>query len=429
MTSSSDSAAPPLAGRQILLGVSGGIAAYKTPELVRRLRDRGAEVQVVMTENAHRFVTPVALQAVSGRPVRADLWDAQAEAAMGHIELARWADVLLIAPATADTLSRLASGRANDLLTTLRLATRAPLILVPAMNHVMWNHAITQRNVRALLEDGAEVLGPDIGPQACGEFGPGRMMEPAAICAALEVRVGRGAANRALAGPLSGRHVVVTAGPTREAIDPVRYISNHSSGKQGYAVAAAAVAAGARVTLVSGPVTIAPPAGVELVRVTSAEEMSAAVQARLSDCDLFIGVAAVADYRPGVQAQEKIKKTPATRGGMTLELIENPDIIAGVAARSPRPFVVGFAAETHEALAHAREKRIRKGMDMIVVNDVSRADIGFNTDENDVTVIWDGGEERLSKGSKAAIATAVMDRVIRQYVDRLALANPAAMAE
>jgi phosphopantothenoylcysteine decarboxylase/phosphopantothenate--cysteine ligase len=429
MTQSPDSAVPPLAGRQILLGVSGGIAAYKTPELVRRLRDRGAEVQVVMTENAYRFVTPVALQAVSGRPVRADLWDAQAEAAMGHIELARWADVLLIAPATADTLSRLASGRADDLLTTLRLATRAPLILVPAMNHVMWNHAVTQRNLRTLLEDGAEVLGPDVGSQACGEFGPGRMVEPAAICAALEARLGPGAAGRVLEGPLAGRHVVVTAGPTREAIDPVRYISNHSSGKQGYAVAAAAVAAGARVTLVSGPVAIPPPADVALVRVTSAEEMNAAVQAHLSDCDLFIGVAAVADYRPGVQAQEKIKKTPATRGSMTLELIENPDIIAGVAAHSPRPFVVGFAAETHEALPHAREKRIRKGMDMIVVNDVSRTDIGFNTDENDVTVIWDGGEERLPMGSKAAIATAVLDRIIHQYVDRLALAKPSAMAK
>jgi phosphopantothenoylcysteine decarboxylase / phosphopantothenate---cysteine ligase len=420
----------PLAGRHILLGISGGIAAYKTPELVRRLRDTGAEVQVVMTENAHRFVAAVALQAVSGRPVRDDLWDEQAEAAMGHIELARWADLLLVAPASADTLSRLAAGRADDLLTTLRLATRAPLVVAPAMNHVMWAHPATQRNLATLVADGAEVLGPDHGAQACGEFGPGRMVEPGAICAALIARLGtRVHGPGPLSGPLTGRHVIVTAGPTREAIDPVRYITNHSSGKQGYAMAAAAVALGARVTLVSGPVNLAPPAGVDLVSVTSAIEMHEAVQNRLADCDIFIGVAAVADYRPDTLATEKIKKTPENRGGMRLELVENPDIIAQVASHSPRPFVVGFAAETHAALPHARDKRIRKQLDMIVVNDVSRSDIGFNTDVNDVTVIWAGGEERLPKGSKSTIAMAILERVIRQYVDRLALANPGAVAE
>lgn len=422
----SATAAQPLTGRHILLGVTGGIAAYKTPELVRRLRERGAEVQVVMTANAHRFVTAVTLQAVSGRPVRDDLWDAQAEAAMGHIELARWADLLLVAPATADTLSRFATGRADDLLSTLRLATRAALVIAPAMNHVMWSHPATQRNLATLVADGCEVLGPDSGAQACGEFGPGRMVEPAAICAALEARL---AACGHEAGPLTGRRVLVTAGPTREAIDPVRYISNHSSGKQGYAVAAAAAARGARVTLISGPVNLAAPPDVDLVRVTSAAEMHEAVQARLDECDIFIGVAAVADYRPGAAAPEKIKKTAATRGGMTLQLIENPDIIAGVAGHSPKPFVVGFAAETHEALPHAREKRLRKGMDMIVVNDVSRTDIGFNTDDNDVTVISAAGEERLEKGSKSAIAAAIIDRVVRDYVDRLALANPAPVAE
>jgi len=419
-------AVQPLAGRKILLGVTGGIAAYKTPELVRRLRERGAEVQVVMTANAHRFVTAVALQAVSGRPIRDDLWDAQAEAAMGHIELARWADLLLVAPATADTLSRLAAGRADDLLTTLRLATRAPVVIAPAMNHVMWTHPATQRSLATLIADGCEVLGPDSGAQACGEFGPGRMVEPMALCAALEARL---AASGHSAGPLTGCRVLVTAGPTREAIDPVRYISNHSSGKQGYALAAAAAANGARVTLISGPVSLTPPPDVDLVRVTSAVEMHEAVQARLDACDIFIGVAAVADYRPDTAAPEKIKKTPANRGGMTLQLIENPDIIAAVAGHSPKPFVVGFAAETHEALPHAREKRLRKGMDMIVVNDVSRTDIGFNTDDNDVTVISAAGEERLAKGSKSAIAAAILDRVVRDYVDRLALANPAPVAE
>jgi phosphopantothenoylcysteine decarboxylase/phosphopantothenate--cysteine ligase len=423
----------PLAGRHILVGISGGIAAYKTPMLVRRLREAGAEIQVVMTANAHHFVTAIALQAVSGQPVRDTLWDAHAEAAMGHIELARWADLLLIAPATADTLSRLATGRADDLLATLRLACRAPVLLAPAMNQAMWDHPATRRNLQTLQLDGCEVLGPDSGPQACGEFGPGRMVEPDALCAAVIARLGRGLdAERPRApasGPLAGRHVVVTAGPTREAIDPVRYISNHSSGKQGYAVAAAAVEAGARVTLISGPVNLAPPAGVEVVAVTSAMEMHEATQAQLADCDIFIGVAAVADYRPGVAAAQKIKKTPATGGAMTLSLVENPDIIAAVAQHPRRPFVVGFAAETHEALAHAREKRLRKGMDMIVVNDVSQPGIGFNTDENAVTLIWAEGEQRLSQGSKAAIARTIVAQVAHHFVDRLASANPESVAK
>jgi phosphopantothenoylcysteine decarboxylase/phosphopantothenate--cysteine ligase len=434
MTDSRAPAGATLTGLRILLGVTGGIAAYKTPELVRRLRDRGAEVQPVMTANAHRFVTAVTLQAVSGRPVRDDLWDTAAEAAMGHIELARWADLLVVAPATADTLARLAQGRADDLLTTLRLATRAPVVLVPAMNHVMWLHPATRRNVATLVADGCSVLGPDDGPQACGEFGPGRMMEPDAICAALESRAAYAGSDSVVSssasrGALAGRHVVVTAGPTREALDPVRYISNHSSGKQGYAIAAAAAAVGARVTLVSGPVTLPPPHDVTVIGVTSAIEMRDAVARLLPDCAVFVGVAAVADYRPGAPATEKIKKTPANRGGMTLELVENPDIIAGVAAGSPRPFVVGFAAETHAALAHAREKRQRKGMDMIVVNDVSRSDIGFNADENAVTIISARGEERLPKGPKAAIAAAIVDRIALHYVDRLASANPAPVAE
>jgi phosphopantothenoylcysteine decarboxylase/phosphopantothenate--cysteine ligase len=426
MTESSAADVPPLTGRNILLGISGGIAAYKTPLLVRRLRDAGADIQVVMTENAHRFVTAVTLQAVSGRPVRDDLWDEDAEAAMGHIELARWADLLMIAPATADTLSRLAAGRADDLLATVRLATCAPVLLAPAMNQAMWLHPATQRNLQILRTDGCEIIGPASGAQACGDFGPGRMVEPEALCAAATDRLVRVART---VPALVGRKVLITAGPTREAIDPVRYISNHSSGKQGYAMAEAAAAGGAQVTLISGPVTLQPPPGVDVVQVASARDMHAAVQARLDDCDIFIGVAAVADYRPDHQALEKIKKTAANRGGMTLQLVENPDIIATVADRPERPFVVGFAAETHQALEHAREKRTRKGMDMIVVNDVSRSDIGFDTDENAVTVIWADGEARIPKGSKFAVATAILDRVASHYVQRLASANPETRAE
>jgi len=417
---------PPLTGRNILLGISGGIAAYKIPLLVRRLREAGADIQVVMTENAHRFVTAVTLQAVSGRPIRDDLWDEDAEAAMGHIELARWADLLMIAPATADTLSRLAAGRADDLLTTVRLATHAPVLLAPAMNQAMWLHPATQRNLQLLRQDGCAVVGPASGAQACGEFGPGRMVEPEALCAAA---IDCLAPVTRAAPALAGVRILITAGPTREAIDPVRYISNHSSGKQGYAIAAAAAAGGAGVTLISGPVTLPPPPGVDVVHVSSARDMHEAVQARLGACDIFIGVAAVADYRPDVEALEKIKKTATNRGGMTLQLVENPDIIASVAKSPDRPFVVGFAAETHRALEHAREKRVRKGLDMIVVNDVSRSDIGFNADENDVTAIWEGGEERIPKGSKSAVATAILDRVASRFAHRLALANRDAVAE
>jgi phosphopantothenoylcysteine decarboxylase/phosphopantothenate--cysteine ligase len=365
----------PLAHRHILLGVSGGIAAYKSPWLVRRLRDAGAEVQVVTTRGAEHFVTATTLQAVSGRPVRSDLWDPAAEAAMGHIELARWADLLLIAPATADLLARLAAGRADDLLTTLRLATRAPVLLAPAMNVAMWEHPATRRNIAQLAADGCHVAEPDQGPMACGEFGPGRMPEPEALVA-LAARTLSGAAAR---GPLRGRRILITAGPTREAIDPVRYISNHSSGKQGYALAAA--------------------------------DMHRAVQQRVADCDVYIGVAAVADYRPATAADRKLKKQPDRAGTMTLTLVENPDIVAAVAAREPRPLVVGFAAETHDALAHAREKRQRKGMDLIVVNDVSEAGIGFGSDDNRVHLIWEGGERALEKTGKDAVSRIIIDQI------------------
>lgn len=397
----------PLAHRRILLGVSGGIAAYKSPWLVRRLREAGADVQVVTTRGAEHFVTATALQAVSGRVVRNDLWDPAAEAAMGHIELARWADLLLIAPATADLLARLAAGRADDLLTTLRLATRAPVLLAPAMNVAMWEHPATRRNIAQLAADGCHIVEPDQGAMACGEFGPGRMPEPEALVS----RAVETLAAAATQGPLRGRRVLITAGPTREAIDPVRYISNHSSGKQGYALAAAARDAGADVVLVSGPVALPPPAGVAMVSVTSAEDMHRAVLDRVGDCDVYIGVAAVADYRPATAADRKLKKTPDRAGTMTLTLVENPDIVAAVAARKPRPLVVGFAAETHDALAHGRDKRQRKGMDLIVVNDVSESGIGFGSDDNRVHLIWEDGERALEKSGKDAVSRVIIGQI------------------
>jgi phosphopantothenoylcysteine decarboxylase / phosphopantothenate---cysteine ligase len=395
----------PLTDRRIIVGVSGGIAAYKTPWLVRRLRETGADVQVVVTRGALQFVTETTLQAVSGRPVRGDLWDPAAEAAMGHIELARWADLLLIAPATADLLSRLAHGRADDLLTTLRLATRAPVLLAPAMNVAMWEHPATRRNLDRLIADGCMVAEPDSGPMACGEFGPGRMVEPEALAI-------RAAQLLAGGGPLAGRRLLITAGPTREAIDPVRYISNHSSGKQGYALAAAARAAGAAVTLVSGPVSLPTPSGIDRVCVVSANEMYEAVLARVDACDVFIGVAAVADYRPATVADRKLKKEPGGARGMHLDLVENPDIIAAVAAHPRKPLVVGFAAETHDAMAFGRDKRARKGMDLIVVNDVSEEGAGFASDDNRVCLIWDGGERELPRASKAQVSAAIVDAIV-----------------
>jgi phosphopantothenoylcysteine decarboxylase/phosphopantothenate--cysteine ligase len=371
-------------------------------------------------------VTATALQAVSGRPVRGDLWDPAAEAAMGHIELARWADLLLIAPATADCLSRLAVGRADDLLATLRLATRAPVLVAPAMNVAMWQHPATQRNVAQLQADGCLVVDPDSGPMACGEFGPGRMPEPEVLVQlVIERALSRPPAPDATGAALRGRRVLVTAGPTREAIDPVRYISNHSSGKQGYALAAAARDAGAEVTLISGPVALAPPPGVTVIPVVSAREMHDAVMARAPSCELFIAVAAVADFRPATRADRKLKKVPTATGpglpqGLTLNLVENPDIVASVAALPERPYIVGFAAETHEALAHAREKRRRKGMDLIVVNDVSDPGIGFNSEHNRVTLVWNGGECELPRAPKEAVSRAILERVAERLAEESA---------
>ena len=399
---------PDTGGKRILLGIGGGIAAYKTPELVRQLRAANMRAIPVLTANAQRFVAPTALQAVAGERPRTDLWDADAEASMGHIELARWADAVLIAPATANLLARLAAGMADDLLTTACLATEAPLLLAPAMNAAMWRHAATQRNVQRLRADGAVLLGPAEGEQACGEFGPGRMMEPAAIVDAVVAALTSSSC-------LAGVDVLVTAGPTREFLDPVRFISNRSSGRQGFALAAAARRAGADVTLVAGPVQLQTPAGVRRIDVVSAAQMKEAVAAHAPSADIFVSVAAVADYRPSHFYAQKLKKSERGSAEMTVALEENADIVGSMANVAPRPFVVGFAAETENALAYARDKRCRKGMDAIVVNDVSKSDIGFDSADNAVTLIHDGGEIALAKMSKDAIAQRLVEEVAALY--------------
>ncbi|RRQ22171.1 bifunctional phosphopantothenoylcysteine decarboxylase/phosphopantothenate--cysteine ligase CoaBC [Thiohalobacter thiocyanaticus] len=394
-----------LTAKRILLGVSGGIAAYKSAELVRGLRAAGAEVRVVMTAGARRFITPLTLQALSGQPVRTELFDAEAEAGMDHIELARWADAVLVAPASADLLARLAQGRADDLLATLCLATRAPLLLAPAMNQAMWSHPATVANVRLLAGRGVRLLGPETGEQACGETGPGRMREPQDLITDL--------AGSFETGSLAGCRVLVTAGPTREAIDPVRFVSNRSSGRMGYAVAAAAREAGARVTLVSGPVALDGPAGIERVMVETAEEMRVAVQAHLTGCDIFIGAAAVADYRPAQAAAQKLKKHNAT---LSLDLVRNPDILAEVARAHPRPFTVGFAAETEDLDANARTKRMQKSLDMIAANRVGPGQ-GFDVGDNALTLYWEGGSESLPHQSKTRLARELIARIAQRFHD------------
>ena len=380
---------------QVLLGVTGGIAAYKSAELVRRLREQGAEVQVVMTDGAKQFIAPLTFQALSGRPVRSDLWDASAEAAMGHIELARWADRIVVAPASADFLARLAHGHADDLLTTLCLATDAPISVAPAMNRLMWANAATQANVATLRARGVTILGPAEGEQACGESGAGRMVEPAEILGALLPRE---------PGALAGRKVLVTAGPTRERIDPVRFITNRSSGKMGYAVAAAARAAGAEVVIVSGPVNVATPAGVTRVDVETAEQMLDAVREQLPGTDIFIAAAAVSDYRPVQAAAEKIKKTSDS---MMLALSRTTDILATVAAGSPRPFVVGFAAETQNVERNALAKLEGKRLDMIAANQVGDR-LAFDCDDNALTVYWPGGKRELPRAAKREVAAGLV---------------------
>ena len=396
---------------RILLGISGGIAAYKAPALVRHLLARNTEVVPVLTANAVRFVSPTALQAVANRRPRTELWDDEAEAAMGHIELARWADAVVVAPATANLIARLAAGMADDLLTTLCLATTAPILVAPAMNVRMWEHPATQRNLDRLRADGVTVLGPAEGEQACSEFGPGRMLEPEEIADAVT-------AHLATPRSLAGVRVLVTAGPTREFLDPVRFISNRSSGRQGFALAQAAHNAGAEVTLVSGPVHLPTPAGVDRVDVVSAQEMKDAVIGRASASDIFVSVAAVADYRPHQVHEQKLKKSQQPSDEFRVALKENEDIVGSIADVVPRPFVVGFAAETENALDYARQKRERKRMDAIVVNDVSDPSIGFDSGDNAVTLIHSGGEVALGKMPKGAIAQRLVSEIAALYAAR-----------
>lgn len=390
-----------LTNKQILLGVTGGIAAYKSAELIRRLQDQGADVRVIMTAAAQEFITPLTLQALSGNPVHTTLLDPEAEAGMGHIELARWADLLLVAPASADFIARLVAGKGDDLLTTVCLATAAPICLAPAMNQGMWHSPATQENLDKLNQRKVVCFGPAEGSQACGDVGPGRMLEPTEL-ADLTAR-------QFTHGELAGKSVVITAGPTREAIDPVRYISNHSSGKMGYALAQAAIEAGAKVTLISGPTNLIPPERCHYLSVTSAQDMYDASLQALADCDLFIAAAAVADYRPTSIAEQKLKKTG--QDTMTLEMVKNPDIVTAVAASQPRPMTVGFAAETQDVINYARGKLERKNLDVVIANDVSQTGIGFNSDDNAVTIVWPDSEETLSQRSKSQLARELIERL------------------
>ena len=393
-------------GPRIILGVTGGIATYKSPDLVRRLRERGAQVQVVMSRGARAFVSPITFQAVSGGRVRDELWDEASEAAMGHIELARWADLVLVAPATAHCLGSLAAGLASDLLTTLCLATEAQIILAPAMNQAMWSNPAVQENRELLERRGVRFLGPAEGDQACGEVGPGRMMEPLDIVRSIFEKPARFSSQS-----LKGLTVIVTAGPTREPIDPVRYITNRSSGKMGFALAAAAEEAGAKVILVSGPVSMATPQGVERIDVETAEEMYASVHERVSEADLFIACAAVSDYKPETEADEKLKRTQKT---LNLELIRSPDTLASVAELKDGPFTVGFAAETQNVSENARSKLTRKGLDMIAANQVGR-DCGFDQETNSLMVFWDNDEVDLERASKPVLAGRLIHLIAERY--------------
>ncbi len=384
-------------GKHIVIGISGGIAAYKAPDLVRRLIERGAQVRVVMTQGAQAFITPMTLQAVSGHPVSTDLLDPSAESSMGHIELAKWADAILIAPCTADVIAKLAAGMADNLLTTLCLATEAPVCIAPAMNQQMYKAAATQENLKRLKQRGLQIYGPGSGEQACGDVGPGRMLEPMQLVDSLSMLL-----QPAL---LEGVKICITAGPTREPLDPVRYLSNHSSGKMGFALAEAAAQMGAAVALISGPVSLPTPAGVERVDVTTAAQMHQAALKHASDSDIFIGCAAVADYRAEQIAPHKLKKQSGEER-TTVTLVKNPDIIAEIAAldRSSRPFVVGFAAETQDVVQYAKQKLERKGLDMIAANDVSDPSLGFNTDSNAITLISHAGEQHLPAQAKSQLA-------------------------
>ena len=390
-----------LQNKKILLGVSGSIAAYKSPDLVRRLKDRGADVRVVLTASAGKLVSPAVFQAVSGEPVRGDLWDEQAEAAMGHIELAKWADMVLIAPATANVIAQLANGNADSLLSTLCLATESPIVIAPSMNQAMYRNDSTQANINSLGRRNVRFIGPDVGDQACGDVGPGRMTEPAEIIAQLTLS----------AGALRGLKIMVTAGPTREPIDPVRFVSNRSSGKMGFAVARAAADAGAHVTLIAGPVSLPTPPGVERVNVQSALEMYDAAMGSIAGKDIYVGAAAISDYRPESVPSQKIKKHDER---FILEMAKSPDLLAAIAALDSAPFTVGFAAETQDVASYAQGKLKNKNLDMICANDVSKEGLGFNSDHNALTLFWHNEQLDLAMGSKKDLAMSVMTELAKR---------------
>lgn len=394
-----------LTNKQIILGITGGIAAYKSAELTRLLKGAAADVRVVMTPAAIEFITPLTLQALSGNPVHHTLLDPEAEAGMGHIELAKWADLIVVAPASADFMARLTSGMGNDLLSTICLATDAPICLAPAMNQAMWRSPQTQQNASSLEALGIQLWGPGIGEQACGDTGPGRMLEPTDLCERI--------CNCFETGSLSGLSVTITAGPTREPLDPVRYISNHSSGKMGYALAQAAIDAGARVNLISGPVNLTPPEHANTIKVTTALEMLDAALSCHQQTDIFIACAAVADYRPTSVAEHKIKK--GSEEIMELHLVKNPDIVATIASQKDKPFTVGFAAETRDVLHYAQDKLARKNLDVIIANDVSNTNIGFNSDENAVTVITANQQIALEQTSKRQLAAQLIEQIAQLY--------------
>ncbi|WP_017443763.1 bifunctional phosphopantothenoylcysteine decarboxylase/phosphopantothenate--cysteine ligase CoaBC [Gayadomonas joobiniege] len=401
-----------LANKKIILGVTGGIAAYKSAILTRQLIELGVNVRVVMTESAQAFITPLTFQALSGNPVSLDLLDESAEAAMGHIELAKWADLILIAPASANFIARLANGLADDLLTTLCIATQAPIAVAPAMNQQMWAARPTQRNLNLIREDKRIILGPATGQQACGDVGLGRMLEPEQICQLLPQ----------IFAPqiLRNKHLVITAGPTREPLDPVRYISNHSSGKMGYALAQAALAYGAQVTLVSGPCDLPCPQGAKRIMVESAEQMLAACQQNITGDNIFIACAAVADYQYSQPAQQKIKKQQAE---LTLTFTRNPDILATIAKQKERPFCVGFAAETQHVESYARGKLNSKNLDMIVANDVSDPTIGFNSNQNAVTLLWHDGQQSFSAADKLDLSYELLTIINQHYEKKHSIKN------
>jgi phosphopantothenoylcysteine decarboxylase/phosphopantothenate--cysteine ligase len=395
-----------LQGKNIVLGITGGIAAYKTPELVRRLKDHGADVRIVMTESAKAFVTPLTLQAVSANGIADSLLDTQAELAMGHIELAKWADLILIAPATANTIANLTIGLANDLLTTICLATSAPIALAPAMNQQMWHAEITQENINRLQKRGFHIWGPGQGEQACGDVGFGRMLEVHEIveltCQHYQEQT------------LTSQHWVITAGPTREAIDPVRYISNHSSGKMGYAIAQAAKNAGAKVTIISGPVNLQAPMDVEVIKINSAQEMHQQALTLAPNADIFVACAAVADYRAAHIAEQKIKKS-SDNDDMQIQLVKNPDIVADVAALDKKPFTLGFAAETQELKKYALGKLKSKNLDLIAANNVAISGQGFNSDDNALTVFSQTQTTELPLTSKANLAKQLVKVILSNY--------------